>query len=385
MFYCPYCGMSVKNNEQYCVNCGEQLPVDIENRFNRKKQFNRYWYIPFSVLILFFLLLIPFYLFLQYQSTQAKELYDQGEKQVLNEDYQSAENYFEQALAYKKNFDEADISLKFVKHAIDVEKYLSEASMHLEELNFQESLSVVNEAENLLKNYHGSAVTDMINKILTLRNKISISQINYQLNNQPNIDTLKGLLWEAEALKTDEAEELTDLIRNQIIDYTFSKASEKLNNKQFNDAQLLVEDGLKYASESEKLQSLRTTIDKEKTAFEIAEKQRIEKAVHMAEEDRELNELDAINLENVNLERDDQGRLVVMGEVKSVATIPVHSILVEYSLHYKDSELENNKIFVYPDKLYPGETGKFEFTHYDINQEMEKIKINVNKIKWYTD
>ena len=147
----------------------------------------------------------------------------------------------------------------------------------------------------------------------------------------------------------------------------------------------LVEDGLKYASESEKLQSLRTTIDKEKTAFEIAEKQRIEKAVHMAEEDRELNELDAINLENVNLERDDQGRLVVMGEVKSVATIPVHSILVEYSLHYKDSELENNKIFVYPDKLYPGETGKFEFTHYDINQEMEKIKINVNKIKWYTD
>src|SRR5690625_7311571 len=100
------------------------------------------------------------------------------------------------------------------------------------------------------------------------------------------------------------------MIRDQIIDYTFSNANKKLNNKQFIDAQLLVEDGLKYASESEKLQSLRTTIDKEKTAFEIAEKQRIEKAVHMAEEDRELNELDAINLENVNLEREDRKSVV---------------------------------------------------------------------------
>lgn len=385
MFYCPFCGISVKENEKYCLNCGEQLPVDIEKRFVKKKRFNRQWYIPLSITMIILLLFVPFYLFLQYQSAQAKEFYDQGEDNVLNEDYEAAKNNLEKALTYKDNFYDADISLRFVKHAIEVEDNLDDASSYLAELNFQEALSLVNESENLLKNYHGPAVTELIQKILTLRNDISISEINFHLSNDPSIDAIKNYLWEAESIKTEEAEILTGTIRNQIIDYTFSKASEKLNNKQFNDAQLLVEDGLKYAPDSERLQSLRTTIDKEKTAFEIAEQQRIEQAIHMAEEERELNEQDAISLEFINLDRDDQDRLVVRGEVKSIATIPVHSISIEYSLHDRKTELEDNIVFVYPEKLYPEETGKFEFTHYDIDQNLDNININVNKIKWYID
>jgi len=385
MLFCPYCGISVKEDEKYCMNCGEQLPDDIEKRFKKKKRLNRLWYIPLSLFIIILLSLIPFYSLLQNQNSQAKELYDKGEKSVLDEDYQSARDYFEQALTLKRNFYDADVSLKFVKHVIKIEDYLADALQKLDQLDFQEALTLVNEAENLLKNYHGSAVTEVINKILTLRNEISISQINFQLNDQPNIHDLKGLLWEAEAIKTEEAELLTKMIRDQIIDYTFSNANKKLNNKQFIDAQLLVEDGLKYAADSEKLQSLRTTIDKEKTAFEIAEQQRIEQAIHMAEEDRELNEQDAIELENVSIEQDDQDNLIVKGKVKSVATIPVHSILIEYSLQYKNIDIEKNKVFVYPEKLYPGETGKFEFTHYEMNKNIENTKINVDKIKWYTD
>lgn len=385
MYHCPYCGIIVKEEEKYCLNCGKQLPVDIHKRFSQKKRFNRLWYIPLSIFILFLLSAIPFYLFLQFQSTKAKEFYDLGEKSVLKEDYQAAKDHFEQALSYKSNFHEAEVSLKFVNHAIEIDKNLLEASKRLDDNDFQEALNLINEAESLLKNYHGPAVTEIINDILMLRNEINIANINDQLHNKPSIDTLKNLLWEAEALKTDVAEELTDQIRNEIIDYTFSKASEKLNNKQFNDAQLLVEDGLKYATNSEKLQSLRTTIEKEKTAFEIAEQQRIEQAIHMAEEDRELNEQGAIKLETVNLDKDDQDRLIVKGEVLSVATIPIHSILIEYSLLYRDHEILENKIFVYPETLYPDETGKFEFTHYDIDQKLEDIQVNVEKIKWYTD
>src|SRR5690625_1469418 len=385
MFHCPYCGIIVKEDENYCIKCGEQLPTDIQKRFKFKKRFNRFWYIPIAIITILLLLSVPFYLLLQSKSTQAKNHYKLGEESILNKEFLSAKEYFEQALTQKDNFYQAEVSLAFTKHALEIENYLNESSIHLDDNNFQEALSLVNEAENLLKNYHGQAATEMIHKILSYRNEINIEQINNQLEDQPTIETLKSLLWEAEKNNNDEADELTNQIRTQIIDYTFSKSNEKLNNNQFNDAQILVEDGLKYATDSEKLLSLQTTINKEKTAFEIAAQQRIEQAIHMAEEDRELNEQDAIKVEKVNVDWDDQDRLVVKGEVTSVATIPVHSILIEYTLMNRDTDLLTNKVFVYPEKLYPDETGKFEFTHYDINQRIKNIQININKVTWYTD
>lgn len=73
------------------------------------------------------------------------------------------------------------------------------------------------------------------------------------------------------------------------------------------------------------------------------------------------------------------------GKVKSGATIPVNSILVEYSLEANGEALLTNEVYVYPDTLYPDETGEFEFTHYDIDRKKKDISINVDRIKWYTD
>src|SRR5699024_5797123 len=142
------------------------------------------------------------------------------------------------------------------------------------------------------------------------------------LNSEPNIDDLKSLLWETEAINNDESMEIAESIRTKIVDFIFSKASEQLNNNQFSDAQILVEDGLKYVADSEKLLSLKTTIDKEKTAFETAQQERIEQAINMAAEEHEVNQSDAVKLNSVKLKKDDQEKLVVKGEVNSIATIP---------------------------------------------------------------
>ena len=51
----------------------------------------------------------------------------------------------------------------------------------------------------------------------------------------------------------------------------------------------------------------------------------------------------------------------------------------------KGDEFLKNDVFVYPDTLYPNETGKFEFTHYDIQEASNRYQANVKKITWYTD
>ncbi|WP_443259449.1 zinc-ribbon domain-containing protein [Virgibacillus sp. L01] len=386
MHHCPYCGTKVKENELYCIKCGKQLPEDTDERLNNHKSFNKYWYIPISILAVVILSAGIYYIFLQNQTAQASDLYNKAEESVMDGQYEEAKELLNSALQNNKEFTQATIALNYVQEALKIENSIEKANKYLEKQEFQNALSIINDAENALSNYNGNAVTQLINKLTSERNSIKLEELRHKLDQDPSIDDMKTLLWEAESIKHDDAEEITTGIRNQIINYTYSKASEKLNEKQFSNAMVIVEDGLKYAPNSGKLQSLKTTIDKEKTAFETAQRQRIEQAISSAEEERKLNENDAIELVSVNVKNNEQGKLVVKGKVKSVATIPINTILVEYALSSKSgSEFLSNKVYVYPETLYPDEVGEFEFTHFDIDQEGKNIDINVDKIKWYTN
>lgn len=385
MIHCPYCGVQVQDDEIFCFKCGKQLPQDIEDRMNLKKRFNRFWLIPIGVAILFTVSSLGFYLFLQNENLQAEQLYEQGEEKLINKQYEQAKDLFEEALSIKK-FTQADIALEFVKTVLIIEENIQLAENELSNLHFQEAISLINEAEHELRSYSGQAVTTLIDALLVKRNNIKLQSLQHAIEDTPTIDDLKSLLWEAKALNIEEAVPITEHIRNQIIDYTYSKASEQLNKHQFSDAQLLVDDGLKYAINSEKLLSLQTTIAKEKEAFETAQQERIEQAIHMAEEEREVNEMEAVELQHATVTRDEQGMLIIEGEVKSVATIPINSVSVEYSLlNHLDTEFITNSVFIFPDTLYPEEIGKFEFTHYDIDDRLKNIDIQINKITWYTE
>lgn len=386
MLHCPYCGMGVKEDEKYCMKCGKNLPKDMHSRFHEKKQFNKFWYLPILIFGLLLLFSGIYYVILQNQSTQAKELYQQGEQRILERDYEKARDLFADATDYKNNFNQAEISLHFMDSALKVEATLEDASELLADQDFQQALSLVNEAESNLDNFKGTAVNLLIDTINSKRNTIKTEQLKNVLEEDPSIDNLKILLWEADAIDNEEAEAIRSDIRDRIIDYTFSKASEQLNNTQFNDAQILVEDGLKYAPDSERLQSLQTTIDKEQTAFETAQQQRIEQAMNTAAKEQERNENDAIELVSATIETDDQENLIVKGEVESVATIPINSVLIEYSLLARNGdEIFSNEVYVNPDKLYPEESGQFEFTHFDIDEQSSNVDVEVRKITWYTN
>ncbi|GGJ97945.1 hypothetical protein GCM10007063_20330 [Lentibacillus kapialis] len=384
MHHCPYCGTKVQNNESYCIKCGKKLPEDMHERLTNTKTFNKNWYFPISIMVLILLTCVFYYLFLQSQASQAKELYNKGEENAMEGHYQEANDALKLALEHNQSFPQADVALNFVDIAKIAEKDMQRAKNLLEEQEFQKALALINEAESSLSNFNGDTVIPLINKLTEKRNTIKLEQLKYELEQDPSINELKTLLWEADAIQNEEAEKITGNIRTRIVEHTFSKANEQLNDKQFSDALLVVEDGMKYAPESEKLQSLKTTIEKEKTAFETAQQQRIEQAINSAEEERKLNENDAIELVSVNVEKDEQGKAVIKGKVKSVATIPINTILVKYELLNDDEAFLSNKVYVYPDKLYPDQTGEFDFTHFDIDQK-KQIDIKVKTIKWYID
>lgn len=386
MLHCPYCGSSVNDNESFCVICGKKLPEDINHRIIPNKKFNKLWIVPIAAFAIFLLSSILSYVFLENRSTKALDLYNQAEENVLTGEYAAAEQLFAEALQLKSNFPQADTSLLFTKRALEIQSSLIKAEELLLEKNYQEAISIINEAESEIQNFYGPAISDLISRIISQRNDVKIEQLEELLQNDPSIDDLKILLWEADSIDEENAGEIAQSIRSQIIDYTFSKASEQLNARHFNDALILVEDGLKYAPDSEKLQSLETSIHNEQVAFETAQQERLEQAMNMALEEREMNESDAVDLLEIAVGTDEQGNTFVKGEVKSVATVPINSIIIDYTLFNRNEmEIVSNEVFVYPDRLYPDENGNFEFTHFDINESRQNLQVEVNKITWYTD
>lgn len=385
MLYCPYCGTKAKEDEHYCIKCGKSLPDDMNTRTDSKKTLNKWWILPAITIVLVAITVGIYAFLLQHHTSKAMELYSEAEKLIMDENYDEANVVLLESLKHRSNFTQAEISLDYTNEATLINDQLGEAKKFLENREYKPALDLINDTEEKLKSYNGPAVSKLIEKIDTAYGITKLEQVKTQLEEEPSINELRILIWEAEEINHPEAKAISTSIRDRIIDYTFSRASEELNEKQFNDALLITEDGLKYAPESEKLISLVANINKEKLAFESAIQERIEQAVNTAYQEDQMNENDAIEVVSVNIENDEAGQIVIKGEVKSVATVPINSVLVEYALLENDQELLTNKIFIFPEIIYPEEKGKFEFTHFDLKNKSTELKAEVRKITWYTN
>src|SRR5699024_7847819 len=126
------------------------------------------------ILLLCILSVVIFYFTLQDKQLTAKELYNEGENYVLDENYLKAKEVFIDALSYKDNFYEANIALNFVEKVINIESELDEALKLQENQKFQEALTMINSAEKTLKTYHGTAVNNLIDQIIIQKNNTKI-------------------------------------------------------------------------------------------------------------------------------------------------------------------------------------------------------------------
>ncbi|SET92959.1 hypothetical protein SAMN05421676_11145 [Salinibacillus kushneri] len=383
MAHCPFCGTEVKQEEEYCINCGKPLPNDLNERMSKNQGFNKWWFVPISGLFLAIIVFIGFYFFLSYQENQAVEAYEKAEKIAVEGNFQQAKNLFKEAKEHKSYFPAAVQNAQFMDIALSIQNQIQSANKLMDEKAYQQGLKITKQAEEDLQNYNGEVVDKLLEQLVKTRNEIKTAELKNKLSQDPAIDDLKLLLWQAESIQTDEAKSMAKEIRTRLVDFTYSTANESLKLKQFSDAMAIIEDGLRYAPENEKLQSLKTTIEKEKVAFETEQQKRIEQAISAAEQEHELNKNDAIEMVSIKSKKDEFGDLVVTGTLKSVATVPIYSVSVSYNLLNGDGEVvESNEVYVYPDTLYPDEEGHFEFTHYEVKEE---LKAEVDQVKWFLD
>ncbi|MFD2639728.1 zinc ribbon domain-containing protein [Piscibacillus salipiscarius] len=386
MHYCPKCGAKTHEGEQYCVSCGIHLPEDIKNRFDEEKEpqgFNKWWLVPISTLIFTLILAIAIHFYLEYQQDQAKATYQDGVELALEGQFNNAKDHFEQSLDFKSNYKAAQQNLEFMDIAINIQKSLNEIDKLIKAESYQQAMNLTNDIESRLKNYDGEVVNLLLSNIVDKRNEIKIEQVRSSLDEDNGIDDLKIQLWQIESIDSEDADKLENQMKERIVNHSFNRANKELNENQFSSALAIVKDALRYVPDNEKLKSLKTTIEKQQVAFETEQNKRIEQALNQYEIEQENNENDAVEIKTIEAKLNDEGKITVSGELKSVATVPIYSLSVKYSLQNKDGkQILENETFLYPETLYPEETANFEYTHYDVEEEVD---ITVEKISWFLE
>lgn len=380
MGYCPKCGASVYADEIFCVTCGNKLPNNMSERLVIKRWRFTHFLLPILLITIIIGLSAIFYTIYRIKINDATEAYYEAEEALLLSDYELANQYINNAIEIYPSFKQAKQLKQFTQFSVDTLNSLSDLSSN------QDKLQMILHAKSELTNYQGEAVDHFRQQLLTKQKTIQIEMINNRLAENPEFEDLPLLLWEADSIQDPEAYQLVSQIKEQLITHITNQAYSYLDQNQFSVAQQVVENGLYYVPNDLKLSSLLNSIIRDQESFIAAQEARLEQAFYQYEVEQEINENDAIDnlVIEFNINNDEQ--LVVSGQMTSVATVPIHAILLNYTLFNKDNEeLESYEIYVYPETLYPGETGQFDHTHLDTEVVEETADVQVNSVTWLLD
>ncbi|WP_067839875.1 zinc ribbon domain-containing protein [Amphibacillus sediminis] len=377
MAYCPYCGAKVYHDEVFCPTCGDKLPQDIEKRIERKQFKLKHLKLPMIVVSMLLIIFVSLVWYSFDQKTRAQVYYKQAEEHLLVEDYSSARLEIEKALNARPVFPSARVIQQFAQFALDTMTAIeNEASQ-------QEQLQIILQAKLELEHYEGEVANLFSNRLYQKQTELQLDLAKQKIADEPDVEDLPAILWEIEGIQDPEAYELARVIREQISAHTANQANTFLQSNQFSKARTTVENGLYYVAHDEKLQSLLATIEKEHKAFESALEVRMEQAITAYEEETNINQNDAVTVVNTEITDNEQGHLIIKGEIKSVATVPIHAIQIHYSLlDHKKNVIKENDVYVYPDTLYPSESGQFDQTYFDEDLIDQVTEIQIDSITW---
>lgn len=380
MGYCPKCGASVYSDETFCVNCGDKLPNNLADRLFVKQWRFKHFLFPIFLVILIIGLSAIIYTFYSIKINDATEAYYKAEEALLLSDYQLADEYVSNAIEIYPNFEQAKQLKQFTQFSVNTLFDLTELETN------QDKLQLILKAKNELMDYHGEAVNIFQQQLLAKQKDIQIEMVKNKLDEDPKIEDLPLLLWEADSIQDPEAYQLVRRIRDQLITHTTNQAYSYLDQNQFSLARGIVESGLYYVPNDVKLTSLLNSIIKEQESFVVAQEERLEQAFFQYEAEQEINENDAIDNLVIEFKINSDQQLVVSGELTSVATVPIHAVLIHYDLIDQDGEeLDSNEIYIYPETLYPGESGQFDHIHFDLKLIEETVDVQVTSVTWLLD
>ncbi len=383
--FCPHCGTKVQNTAQEETAAGTTTGSRLDDSMKPQKKAKLGRIIPALIPIISFILvaagLAIYYVQEQNMNKEVLQLKEEAEQAALQQNFKEAKGLLEEALDKRPDYETLAIDLEAVEQANEYKESLAKVSEHIKKSQFDAADKELTNVKKHLNDKKSPIFMPFHNQIKDKDVNITVGKIKTELNDLTTIDELSGKLSLLASLPEKEARAVKQEIINKIVQISIDQAGQQLKEKQFSQAMSVVEKGLQYAVNDEKLTALKQRIEQDRQAFEKAEQDRIEQAMKSAAQENLINQTAAAEVLDLSAKVNEYGDLYLSGTVNNKATANIYSVTVYYSIYDEnDSFIEKGDTVVYPYLLEPGDTGKFENTHYGLH---ENATVQIDNITWY--
>lgn len=388
--FCYNCGSELLDDAVFCENCGVKVDEGINEEIFQKDSLQGdssiigkklKFILPIVCFILAIILNVTCYVYESKITASVENMRLQAEELALKDKISEAIILVDKALDLRPNNKALQLDKIALKDGENVESHVISVEGYIKKQDYTKALSELDISNKEIEDNIGSFYVMLKRNIENKRIGVTILQIKSEMNNKNSIEELNNLLVRISGYDVVEAKDTVAAIKTKIVDISYNKANDMLKKNNFADAELAINDGLKYDSSSEKLLSFKGAIEKHKQDFELQEKNRIEQAMVSAAKEDENNRTNAVEVLQSNILLDEYGDCVVSGKVKNIATKPISSIQIYFTVYdINNNELGTDYAYIFPDYLEISGTGDFESVQYGMP---DAHHIKITNTTWY--
>ncbi|WP_226577898.1 zinc ribbon domain-containing protein [Halobacillus litoralis] len=383
MIKCPQCKHQNADNSRFCSQCGHALGDDPEHKGKGK----RLWLPLFTPVFALVVMGGALYYVYDYQkdvNAEVVSMKQEAEEVALEGEYREAEALLAKAIDRRPEADALQVELEHVQTAVQFEKKLDEVAGMLKEGQLKDADQQLSAIQDQLRKKDGRLYQTLIPRMNEMDSRLTLQEVNEELSKITDVDELAAKLNTLSDLNLEETAKVREKIFEKIVNRSTKEAEAAAEEKRYTEAIALIDQGLQYVSNDEKLIQLKERIQTEKQAFEQAAQQRMESAMQQAAQDELRNQTDALEVLNISIEKDEFGDYKVSGQIESVATQVISTVTVMYDIKNKDGEVvRSESAKVYPNYLNPGDKGSFEKFYYEL--EEGEYSVETTEMEWLVE
>lgn len=374
--YCHKCGVAIHKESYYCSNCGAKVgegkTAQLQQEGNGARK--RIWIFPAATLIISVIALSCFYIYEAQLNNKVEAMVKKAEAKALQGDLDSAVVTFGYVLQNRPNHTATIFNFEVIERGQHYEQILGEVISLAQSEQFDDALRILENLEQNLAKEEGLFFVRLKEKASLKAASLTVESVGKVQANERVVEDLEALLDKTVDFTSEAAEEITDLLKEKIVNLAIGHSKKHLVKNQFTEAMLDLDRGLSSDPTNEKLIAFQETVKEKQLTFKKEEQKRIEKARTAASEQEHFNWNEAIEALNFEFRYEDE-ELTVSGVVKNRGTRPIAEVDAHFiALNEDGNKLERSWTSVTPAVLMPNKEGSFE-VRVAISEEVDSVEI----------
>ena len=398
IMFCHQCGAKVNQEANYCSNCGANLKeefmseeqVDQEAFEDRSPRTNQSklkthlpYILPLASLLVFAIIICSYYFHEQNVNEKVMAMQSEAEEFALDGDFDKAKEILQVASDIRPNYHIVKNNIEVIKLMQEFQESLKQLDEKIEGKQYEDAEKLIIQLKDSLPRIDGPLIQKLRSEIEDKEATIKINKIVEELEELTTVAELARKLQVLSSVPSEDGMAVKEQVINRIVQITVEEAEQEIENKQFTRARSVIDRGLQYAVNDDRLLALRERVQSKQEAFELAEQERLDKAIEAAEKEEIQNKTAAVEVIHLEATLDDFGGLSVAGQIQNIATTGIYSVTITYNILNKEGELiDTRQTTVYPYHIAQGQYGKFEDYYFGI---LEEVEVEIENITWYLD